>query len=310
MPALRIWRGQDAPERGRPGRMVAGLTGKEVGMAVIMRVLTLLGLVVATPGVTAQADPTAEGLNERIIAATLPRGAEIRGLLSRRPDVSPDHVALLFVGSPGILHLADDSGTPRWRMKGNFLARARRHLNDHRVMTVLVDCPTDQWDGCDSLYRRSSLHAEDVAALMTALTAALGPVRFTVIGTSFGTVSSAHLARFLEGRLRGAIHTSTFAGPNRYSWEAGMTGFDWNRASTPQLFVQHRDDACPTTPYRALASAIGDHPLITVTGTRDASGPDCEAYSAHGFRGRERDVMRAIAAWIVSGEVPAVVGGD
>jgi hypothetical protein len=90
--------------------------------------------------------------------------------------------------------------------------------------------------------------------------------------------------------------------------EAGMAGFEWSRAS-PQLFVQHRDDACPTTPYRALASAIGDHPLITVTGTRDAGGPDCEAYSAHGFRGREREVMRAISAWIVSGAVAASVEG-
>ncbi|CAA7619387.1 alpha/beta hydrolase [Magnetospirillum sp. SS-4] len=275
----------------------------------ITRVAALLILIVATGPVLAQPDPTAAGLEERVITATLPRGAEIRGLLSRRPGAMPEHVALLFVGSPGILRLDNDDGQLRWRMKGNFLARARRHLNDDRVMTVMVDCPTDEWDGCDSLYRRSSLHAEDVAALMAAVTAVLGPVRFTVVGTSFGTVSSAHLVRLLGNRLRGAVHTSTFAGPNRYAWEAGMTGFDWSKSPTPQLFIQHRDDACPTTPYRDLASAIGDLPLITVIGTKDADGPDCEAYSAHGFRGREREVMRALAAWIVSGEVAAAVGG-
>lgn len=255
----------------------------------------------------AQADPASEGLDEHMITVPLPRGAEIRGLVSKRAGTHPGHVALLFVGSPGILHLKEVEGKPVFDMKGNFVARARRHLNDDAVMTVLVDCPTDEWNGCDAVYRASARHAEDVGALIAALTRELGPVTFTLVGTSFGTVSTANLARNLPG-LAGAVHTSSFAGSSKHTLETGMTGFDWAEAKVPQLFVHHMGDPCSATPYRDLKSAIGDLPLITVTGAKDTSGPACEAYTEHGFRGRERDVMRAIAAWITTGTVTPQLG--
>lgn len=189
-----------------------------------------------------------------MITVPLSRGAEIRGLVSKRTGTHPGHVALLFVGSPGILHLKEVEEKPVFDMKGNFVARARRHLNDDAVMAVLVDCPTDQWDSCGPDYRRSAQHAEDVGALMTALTKELGPVKFTVVGTSFGTVSTANLARRLP--LAGAVHTSFFAGSSKHAFETGMTGFDWTEAKVPQLFVHHISDPCSATPYRDLKSAI------------------------------------------------------
>lgn len=256
----------------------------------------------------AQRDGTSEGLEERIVAMTLPRGAEMRGLLSRRIGTRPDRVALLFVGSPGILRLREENGAPKFELKGNFLARARRHLNDPAVMTVLVDCPTDHWTACDHVYRASAQYAEDVGALVAGLDKEIGPAKFYVIGTSFGTLSSAHLARRLAPLLSGAIHTATFAGPYRYVQNTAMTHFDWGQAKVPQLFVHHQDDPCPATPYRALKSAIGDLPLITVRGDKELEGSACEAYSQHGFRGREREAMRAIAAWIATGTVIPQIG--
>lgn len=270
-----------------------------------MRSLFLLAAILSlftAPLAFAQSDPTAEGLEERVVSVPLPRGAEIHGLVGKRVGTSPTNVALLFVGSPGILHLKEVEGKPVFDMKGNFLARARRHLADDAVMTVLVDCPTDEWTGCDATYRRSARHAEDVGALMAALAKELGPVRFTIVGTSFGTVSTANLARRLAG-LAGAVHTATFAGSSKHAFETGMSGFDWGEAKVAQLFVHHQADPCNVTPYRDLKSAIGELPLITVTGAKDTSGPACEALTEHGFRGRERDVMRAIAAWIATGQV-------
>jgi hypothetical protein len=272
-------------------------------------VVFLLSLLTVRDAV-AQTDGASAGLDEQMITVALPRGAEIRGLTSRRTGTQPRHVVLLFVGSPGILRLRERDGAPHYEMKGNFLARARRHLNDDTVMTVLVDCPTDQWDSCGPDYRRSTRHAEDIGALIAALDKQLGPVKFHVAGTSFGTVSTANLARRLESVLAGAVHTSSFAGNNRYAFDAGMTGFDWGEAKVPQLFVHHIDDLCPTTPYRDIKSAIGGLPLITVSGSQNPEGPACEAYSAHGFRGREKDVMRAIAAWITSGTVTPQVGAQ
>lgn len=277
-----------------------------------MRILSILAAVLSltiTHYAFAQSDPASEGLEEHIVSVPLPRGAEIRGLVGKRVGTNPGHVALLFVGSPGILHLKEVEGKPVFDMKGNFLARARRHLNDDAVMTVLVDCPTDEWNGCDATYRRSARHAEDVGALIAALAKELGPVKFTIIGTSFGTVSTANLARRLGPVLAGAVHTATFAGSAKHAFETGMSGFDWGEAKLPQLFVHHQADPCNATPYRDLKSAIGELPLITVSGAKDTQGPACEAYTEHGFRGRERDVMRAIAAWIATGQVTPQVGG-
>lgn len=274
-----------------------------------MRLSVLIAAILSlftTTHAFAQAEGASEGLQERMINVPLPRGAEIRGLVSKRVGTNPDHVALLFVGSPGILHLKEENGAPQYEMKGNFVARARRHLNDGTVMTVLMDCPTDQWDSCGPDYRRSAQHAEDVGALMAALTKELGPVRFYVVGTSFGTVSTANLARRLP--VAGAVHTSSFAGSSKHTFETGMTGFDWSEAKVPQLFVHHIGDPCTATPYRDLKSAIGDLPLITVSGAKNPEGPACEAYSEHGFRGREKDVMRAIAAWIANSTVTPQVG--
>ena len=268
----------------------------------LVMILSLLGPLSAR----AQSDLSGEGLEEHIITVPLPRGAEIRGLVSKRTGSHPDHVVLLFVGSPGILHLKEIEGKPVFDLKGNFVARARRHLNDDAIMTVLVDCPTDEWNGCDARYRISAQYAGDIQALMAALTAELGAVKYYILGTSFGTVSTANLARSLP--LAGAVHSSSFAGPSKHTFASGMTGFDWNAAKVPQLFVHHRDDPCSATPYRDLKSAIGDLPLITVTGAKDASGPACEAYTEHGFRGRERDVMRAIADWITTGTVTPQIG--
>jgi hypothetical protein len=274
-----------------------------------MRFLISLGLLFFAAGsALAQFEQASEGLEERMIVAPLSRGGDIRGLISKKPGSNPQHVALIFVGAPGILRLTEESGVFKYRMKGNFLARARRHLVDDHIMTVLVDCPTDEWDGCNAHYRRTERHVEDVKVLIAALSQDLGAVNFTIIGTSLGTVSSAHLARGLAPLLKGAIHTATFAGVHNYTWDAGMSGFDWRQAKTSQLFVHHEDDPCHVTPYRELKNAIGGLPLITIVGSQGVNGPPCEAQSQHGFKGRERETMRAIAAWISNGVVAHRVG--
>lgn len=274
-----------------------------------MRFLVSLALLFfATGSALAQFEQTSEGLEERMIVAPLPRGGDIRGLISKKPGSNPQHVALIFVGAPGILRLTEESGVLKYRMKGNFLARARRHLVDEQIMTVLVDCPTDEWDSCTSLYRSKTVHVDDVRTLIEALGRELGQVSFTVIGTSLGTISSAHLARGLYPLLKGAIHTATFAGVSRYTWESGMSGFDWSQAKTPQLFVHHEDDPCVVTPYRDLKNAIGGLPLITIVGSQNTNGHPCEAQSQHGFKGRERETMRAIADWISNGVVAHRIG--
>lgn len=110
-----------------------------------------------------------EGLTETVHRVRLARGAELAALVSRRADTTATTAVLLFAGSPGILRLREENGVIVNDMGGNFLIRARRHLNTPQVFTVAVDCPSDQHHACDDRYRTSSEHVADVAALISSL---------------------------------------------------------------------------------------------------------------------------------------------
>jgi hypothetical protein len=62
------------------------------------------------------------------------------------------------------------------------------------------------------------------------------------------------------------------------------------------------------TRYSSVQPRKGSHPLITVEGMSNPRGDACQAFTAHGFVGREREVMNAVHGWIVDGKAPSVVG--
>ncbi len=155
--------------------------------------------------------------------ARSPRGAELVALVSRRVDTTPTTAVLLFVGSPGILRLREENGVVALDMGGNFLIRARRHLNSQQVFTVAVDCPSDQQHACDDRYRTSADHVADIAALVGSIKTQFGAKKVYLAGTSYGTVSTSFLALALHGGtaadaaggIDGAVHTATLTDPPR-----------------------------------------------------------------------------------------------
>ena len=52
----------------------------------------------------------------------------------------------------------------------------------------------------------------------------------------------------------------------------------------------------------------GSIPLITVQGAKGVRGEPCEAFSQHGYVGRERPVMLAIGDWMATRKVAETVG--
>lgn len=261
-------------------------------------------------GAWAQGTRASEGLTEALHTVRLSRGSELAVLVSKRTGASPSVAALLFPGYPGILRLRHEGGAVVHGLGGNFLVRARRFLNTDKVFTVLVDCPVDQWSWCGDAYRSGAQHAGDIAEVVAAARQAFGAQRVFLVGTSYGTVSTSLLARSLEGKIEGAVHTATFTDPRpgREAHGTPMRGFDWSRAKVPQLFVHHRQDPCGVTSYDSVVRRKGDLPLVTVEGGEGARGDPCEAFSAHGFVGRERAAMGAIHEWISTGAAPATVG--
>jgi hypothetical protein len=251
-------------------------------------------------------------LEDRFASIVLPRGTELNFVVSKRSGTHPTIAILLFAGYPGILHVRQNGETVTYEMRGNFLIRARRHLIGERIFTVMVDCPKDQWSACGDSYRTSDQHAEDIAAVVDKVRSDFGADKVYVMGTSYGTESSSFLARKLGNKLDGAIHTATLTNP-RVEGKAPAQGlpmatFDWTSVKINELFVHHKDDPCDLTRYSSIISRKGNAPLITVQGTKGARGAVCEAHSAHGFAGRERSTMQAIADWIITRKTQENVG--
>ena len=233
-------------------------------------------------------------------------------VVSKRKDATPSIAALMFAGYPGILKIRNEGGDITYNLGVTFVIRARRYLNNEKIFTVLVDCPVDEWDSCGDSYRASERHAADIAEVVTALKQKFGAMQAYIVGTSYGTVSTSYLAKYLGGRIDGAVHTATFTDPRTGDRAHGapMRFFDWSQAKVPQLFVHHKDDPCDLTRYSSVLVSKKDLPLITVEGSKNPRGEACHSFTAHGFVGRERAVMLAIGEWIVSRKVTVLISDD
>ncbi len=229
-------------------------------------------------------------------------------LVSRAsPDQQPKYLLLLFPGHPGIMKLREENGRIVFDLLGNFLLRARRHLVDAETATVSVDAPTDEYCCFEDRFRLGERHATDIGKVIDTLKSRFPESRIYLVGTSNGTVSVASLAARLPDKIDGAILTaSATAALGRAPY---LSGFDFGRIKVPALFVHHRDDGCVVCPYARVRDISGKHgfPLITVTGATHPTGDPCQAYSHHGFRGREKETMAAILKWIKSREVTETI---
>lgn len=150
-------------------------------------------------------------------------------------------------------------------------------------------------------------HAADIGKVIDALKSRFPESAIYLVGTSNGTVSVASLAARLPDKIDGAILTaSATVAHGRAPY---LSGFDFGRIKVPTLFVHHRDDGCFVCPYtrvRELSGKFG-FPLITVTGANNPTGDPCQAYSHHGFRGREKETMTAIMKWVKTREVTTTI---
>jgi len=229
-------------------------------------------------------------------------------LISRTaPDQNPKYLLLLFPGHPGIMKLREENGRIVFELLGNFLLRARRHLVDAETATVSIDAPTDEHCCFEDHFRLGEKHAKDIGKVIDALKIRFPESRIYLVGTSNGTVSVASLAARLPDKIDGAILTaSATVALGRAPY---LSGFDFGQIKVPTLFVHHRDDGCVVCPYtraRDISSKYG-FPLITVTGATNPTGDPCQAYSQHGFRGREKETMAAILKWVKSRDVTETI---
>jgi pimeloyl-ACP methyl ester carboxylesterase len=232
-------------------------------------------------------------------------GYSISALVTQLPEAKVfRHVIALFPGYPGIMKLTEEGGQSRYELRGNFLVRSRRDWLDDETVVVVVDAPSDQWATFNQTFRERPRYGADVRALLEEVSRRYAVMDFTFVGTSEGSVSAFHAARMNPQLARRLILTSsvflaTHNGP-------ALSDVDWKALSSRLLWVHHAEDPCKYTAYhhaRRFAQATHS-PLVTVRGGEPGSGDACQAFTAHGFVGIERETVLAMRSWVKSGATP------
>lgn len=185
--------------------------------------------------------------------------------------------------------------------------RSRAHWLDEETLTIVVDAPSDQWATFNQRFRESPRYGADVEALLKEIGRRHSIEDWTFVGTSEGSVSAFHAARMNPALARRTILTASLFRSTRNG--PGLSAAKWPDLSAELLWVHHEDDPCEYTSYRDARefSRISRKPLLTVRGGGPGRGEFCEAFTAHGFVGVERETVMAMRSWVKAGVVPADV---
>ena len=79
----------------------------------------------------------------------------------------------------------------------------------------------------------------------------------------------------------------------------GLSNFDFATIKIPILFAYHVSDQCEVTPYSDATRLSDKYPLITVYGGAPPQSGACDAFSAHGYLGKESETVEQIVNWML-----------
>jgi len=271
--------------------------------------IAFLALTIQSPFCIAQNVPAhAKGLKEELVSVDLSGNKKQVGVFSVKLGVDkPTKLAVLLPGSPSVVRPVVENGVMiQSKLTGNFLIRARRFLADESVSSLIVDCESESGDECSSKYQSSKQRQEDVDKLIAEVKGRHPSIADVwLVGTSMGTISSSFMPIYNPTGYAGAIHTAAITDPYARGSYRELGGFDYKKSTVPQFFVHHTKDPCALTTYPSAKSIAEKYkvPLISVSGGSGFQGGVCEAFTEHGFRGKEEEVMNAVKALIKSGQV-------
>ncbi|HXT56588.1 MAG TPA: alpha/beta hydrolase [Candidatus Eisenbacteria bacterium] len=212
-------------------------------------------------------------------------------------------VAILLPGSGGLINLRSENGQPKFG-QGNFLVRSRTQFIKNGAVAAILDAPSDHqtgWGMTDE-FRLGEQHYADLSAVIDNLGKRFPDKPIFLVGTSRGTISAAAVGARVDGRVAGVVLTSTMFRPApKKSQEPGpgLSQFDFAIIKAPVLFVHHVSDQCEVTPYSDAARLSDTYPLISVFGGAPPQSGPCDAFSAHGYLGKESETVEQIVNWML-----------
>lgn len=237
---------------------------------------------------------------EEIITVKTPHGLSQQGVLSRlEAATAPKKLLVVVSGYPGVTRPSiNEAGKITTKQNGNFLVRSRHLLVSNQVVTLLLDCRSDFESSCPDFYQASLERAQDIAFLVQEVKNKIPSIEQTwAISTSRGVITTAGLLKHDPSSYAGIIHT---AGTYRLATNQGLA---FGPFKTPQFIYHHKFDPCPLTYHRdavAIAEKWGVS-LVTVDGGSGFRGDACQAFTQHGFTGREEKVAISINRLVETG---------
>jgi Serine aminopeptidase, S33 len=238
---------------------------------------------------------------EMVTLPTRPNVTQSYFLTSRPKNLQA--IGILFPGSGGLINLRTENGQAKFS-QGNFLVRSRVEFVKRGVAAAIVDAPSDQqggWGMTDE-FRLGDQHLTDISAVIEDLEKRFPGVPLFLLGTSRGTTSAAALGARLGQRVAGVVLTSTVFRPApRKSKEPGpgLSKFEFATVRIPLLFVHHVSDQCELTLYSDAARLSEKYPLISVFGGSPPQSGPCDAFSQHGYLGKESETVEQIVNWML-----------
>ena len=216
---------------------------------------------------------------DELASGKMADGTSVAYVLTTSGGQKPAYAVILMPGGKGIMSpRLDGNGKPVFAFGGNFLIRSRSIFAEGPFVAASTDATST---------------SDRIMAIVADLQRRYPGVKVYVVGTSRSTEATMALARPLDGKVTGFVHTSSMN---------PISSFDPRGLKSRNLIVLHKGDACAVTkPSNGVAShrSYGTE-LIEMDGGK-STGDDCEAYAHHGYYGIERETVEKIKQWISAG---------
>lgn len=265
----------------------------------VLHVLTVL--VLAVWGFDLHAN-SSNAIVEEIVSVKTAKGFDQQGVLSVAGSApAPQKLLIVVSGHPGVTRPQKNMlGKITTRQEGNFLVRSRQYLVSPQLATLLLDCRSDFSEVCADEYQASEERARDIDLLVNEVKKRLPTVQQSwVVSTSRGVITTAALLKHAESAYAGIIHTAGTYG------KAREQGLDFGPYRTPQYIFHHKEDPCRMTLHKDAVEIAEKWAvaLVTVSGGSGFRGQACQAFTQHGFTGREEQVANAIRRLVELGKL-------
>ncbi len=245
--------------------------------------------------------------------------------LNSRKDVTQSFMLIKPIGTPigAAIMFPTEEGNVKFKKKsrGYKIKKGGWYGNKHRMFTenglwlAFVEPPSDQIHGIDTRFRQSENHVKDIAAVVAEVERRSGFKPF-LMGTCRGSYSAASVGSKIDnGSISGVVLIST---RSRARDGSVVRGARKGGLTAPLMMIHHEDDDCKGSPYSGMKSIAGFFEkssdrveTLTVKGGWQSSGlkqkKGCGKNGSHKFFGSEKEIVDAIADWVVGKEIPSVL---